>query len=103
MYNLFFRGKFKHHRYKEQSNNPHVDLTDMEDYLETYELLAVHSMFDDNVFQKLNVDMRRTRRFLHEFKTNKDLLGIVTKVNTEGKAEFEHYTYGEYCCQLFRK
>jgi hypothetical protein len=50
MYNLFFRGKFKHHRYKEQSNNPHVDLTDMEDYLETYELLAVHSMFDDNVF-----------------------------------------------------
>jgi ankyrin repeat protein len=101
MYNLFFRGKFKHHRDKEQSNNPHLDLTDMEDCLEKYELLAVHSMFDDNVFQKLNVDMRRTRRFLHEFKTNKDILGIVTKVNTEGKAEFEHYTYGEYFAAYF--
>jgi hypothetical protein len=101
MYNLFFRGKFKHNRDKEQSNNPHLDLTDMEDCLEKYELLAVHSMFDDNVFQKLNVDMRRTRRFLHEFKTNKDILGIVTKVNTEGKAEFEHYTYGEYFAAYF--
>ncbi|KAH0816061.1 hypothetical protein GEV33_006730 [Tenebrio molitor] len=101
MYNLFFRGKFKHHRDKEQSNNPHLDLTDMEDCLEKYELLAVHSMFDDNVFQKLNLDMRRTRRFLHEFKTNKDLLGIVTKVNTEEKAEFEHYTYGEYFAANF--
>jgi ankyrin repeat protein len=101
MYNLFFRGKFKHNRDKEHSNNPHLDLTDMEDCLEKYELLAVHSMFDDNVFQKLNVDMRRTRRFLHEFKSNKDLLGIVTKVNTEGKAEFEHYTYGEYFAANF--
>jgi hypothetical protein len=99
MYNLFFRGKFKHHRDKEQSNNPHLHLTDMEDCLEKYELLAVHSMFDDNVFQKLNVDMRRTRRFLHEFKSN--LLGIVTKVNTEGKAEFEHCTYGEYFAANF--
>jgi predicted nucleic-acid-binding protein len=73
----------------------------VEDILEKYEHLAVHSMFSEEVFQKLNVDLRRAQRFLNEIKTNKDPFGIVTKVNDEGKAVFEHFTYGEYFAARF--
>jgi hypothetical protein len=100
MYDLFFRGRFKHNRNKE-SKNPPQSWADVEDTLEIYEHLAVHSVLGDEVFQKLNGDLRRARRFLNEIKPNKDPLGIVTKVNDEGKAVFEHPTYGEYFAARF--
>jgi phosphoglycolate phosphatase-like HAD superfamily hydrolase len=53
------------------------------------------------VLKKLNLDLRRAQRFLNQIKTNKDPLGIVTKVNDEGKAVFEHFTYGEYFAARF--
>ncbi|CAH1383177.1 unnamed protein product, partial [Tenebrio molitor] len=77
------------------------ELSDVEDILEIYEHLAVHSVFSEKVFQKLNVDLRRAQRFLNEIKTNKDPFGIATKVNDEGKAVFEHFTYGEYFAARF--
>jgi ankyrin repeat protein len=101
MYEWFFRGRIKHNRDKEESKNPHLFWTDVEDILEIYEHLAVHSVFSEEVFQKLNVDLRRAQRFLNEIKTNKDPFGIVTKVNDEGKAVFQHFTYGEYFAARF--
>jgi ankyrin repeat protein/septum formation topological specificity factor MinE len=101
MYDWFFRGRIKHNRDKEESKNPHVSYANMEDTLEIYEHLAMHSVFSEEVFQKLHVDLRRAQRFLNEIKTNKDPFGIVTKVNDEGKAVFEHFTYGEYFAARF--
>jgi ankyrin repeat protein len=101
MYKFFFHGRFKHNRDKEQSKNPHLDLTEVEDTLEKYEPLALQSLFDNNIFEKLNIDMRRSRRFLNEVKTNKDPLGIVITVSGEDKAIFEHYTYAEYFAAKF--
>ncbi|KAJ3619813.1 hypothetical protein MTP99_005468 [Tenebrio molitor] len=100
MYDLFFRGRFEHNRNKE-SLNPTQIWADVEDTLEIYEHLAVHSVLDDEVFQKLKMDLRRAGRFLNKIKTNKDPLGIVTKINDEGKAVFEHPTYGEYFAARF--
>ncbi|KAH0819927.1 hypothetical protein GEV33_002864 [Tenebrio molitor] len=98
MYDLFFSGRFEHNRSK-QSKNPTQMWEDVEDTLEIYEHLAVHSVLDDEVFQKLN--LRRAGRFLNKIKTNKDPFGIVTKVNDEEKAVFEHPTYGEYFAARF--
>jgi ankyrin repeat protein len=96
MYDWFFRGRIKHNRDKEEAKNPHLSYENVEDILEIYEHLAVHSVFSEDVFQKLNVDLRRAQTFLNQIKTNKDRFGIVTKVNDERKAVFEHFTYGEY-------
>jgi ankyrin repeat protein len=101
MYELFFHGRFKHNRDKEESKNPHLSLAEEEDIFEKYELVAVHFLFGEVVSEKLNLDLRRARRFLDQVKTNKDPLGIVTKVNDEGKAVFEHFTYGEYFAARF--
>jgi hypothetical protein len=91
MYEWSFRGR----------KNPHLFPPDVEDTLEIYEHLAVHSVFSEEVFQKLKLDLRRAQRFLNHIKTNKDPFGIVTKVNDEGKAVFEHFTYGEYFTARF--
>jgi ankyrin repeat protein len=101
MYDWFFRGRIKHNQDKVKAQNPQLFWGDVEDILENYEHLAVHSMFSEEVFQKLNVDLRRAQRFLNEIKTNKDPFGIVTKVNDEGKAVFQHFTYGEYFAGRF--
>jgi hypothetical protein len=96
LYDLLFRGRFKHSRDKEGSKNPHLSLIDPEEILEKHELVAAHSVFGEEVFKKLDVDVKRTQRFLKQIEKNKDPLGIVTKVNKEGKAVFEHFIYGEY-------
>jgi hypothetical protein len=101
MYDLFFRGRIKHNRDKEESKISHLSLTEEEDILEKYELVTVHSVFGEEVLKKLNLDLRRAQRFLNQIKENKDPLGIVTKVNDEGKAVFGHFTYGEYFAARF--
>jgi ankyrin repeat protein/uncharacterized UPF0146 family protein len=101
MYEWFFRGRIKHNRDKVKSQNPQLFWEDVEDILEKYEHLAVHSVFSEEVFQKLDLDLRRAHRFLNQIKNNKDTFGIVTKVNDEGKAVFEHFTYGEYFAARF--
>jgi ankyrin repeat protein len=104
MYEWFFRGRIKHNQDKVKSQNPQLfweDGEDVEDILEKYEHLAVHSVFSEEVFQKLDLDLRRAHRFLNQIKNNKDTFGIVTKVNDEGKAVFEHFTYGEYFAARF--
>jgi ankyrin repeat protein len=101
MYDLFFRGRFKHNQEKQDSNNSHLSLADVDDILENHELVAVHSVFGEEILKKLNLDMRRAQRVLNQINTNKDILGIVTKVNDAGKAVFEHFTYGEYFAARF--
>jgi ankyrin repeat protein len=101
MYDLFFRGRFKHNRDKEGSKNPHLSLVKVEDILKIYEHLAVHSLFGEKILEKLNLDLTQVRSSLNDFKTNKDILGIVTKVSDEGKALFEHFTYREYFAARF--
>jgi ankyrin repeat protein len=101
MYDWFFRGRIKHNLDKEESKNPHLSMAEEEDILERYELLAVHSVLGEEVFQKLKMDLKGARRFLNKIKTNKDPLGIVTKVNDKEKAVFEHFTYGEYFAGRF--
>jgi ankyrin repeat protein len=101
MYDWFFRGRIKHNRDKQESKNTHLCDTDVEDILEKYEHLAVHSVFSKEVLQELNVDLTQTERFLNKIKMNNDFFGIVTKVNDEGKAVFEHFTYGEYFAARF--
>jgi hypothetical protein len=101
MYDWFFRGRIKHNRDKQESKNPHLFPPEVEDTLEIYEHLAVHSVFSEEIFQKLNVNLKRAQRFLNQIKENKDTFGIVTKVNDGGKAVFEHFTYGEYFAARF--
>jgi ankyrin repeat protein len=101
MYDWFFRGRIKHNRDKEESKNPYLFWTDLEDILEIYQHIALHSVFSEEVFRKLNVDLRRALRILNKIKMNKDPFGIVTKVNFEGKAVFQHFTYGEYFAARF--
>jgi ankyrin repeat protein len=101
MYDLIFRGRFKHNRDKEGSKNPHLSLVKVEDILKIYEHLAVHSLFGEKILEKLNLDLTQARSSLNDFKTNKDILGIVTKVSDEGKALFEHFTYREYFAARF--
>ncbi|KAH0811514.1 hypothetical protein GEV33_011277 [Tenebrio molitor] len=101
MYELFFRGRFKHNLDKEEPKNSHLFLANVEDVLELYELVAVHSVFGEEILKKLILDQRRVRRFLNQIKTNKDPLCIITKVNDEGKVVFEHFTYGEYFAARF--
>jgi ankyrin repeat protein/uncharacterized UPF0146 family protein len=96
MYEWFFRGRIKHNRDKEESQNPQLFWGDVEDILEKYEHLAVHSVFSEEVFQKLYMELKPIQRSLNKIKMNKDPFGIVTKVNDEEKAVFEHFTYGEY-------
>ena len=72
-----------------------------EDYFEKYEILALVTILDDVVFRELNLDLRRTRRFLDEIKRTRDPLGIVVHVNSENKAVFEHQTYAEYFACMF--
>jgi ankyrin repeat protein len=96
LYELLFLGILQHNKVKEESKNPHLSLVAEGDILENHELVAVHSVFGEEVLKKLNVDLRRIQRFIDKIKTNKDILGIVTKVNDEGKAVFEHFTYREY-------
>jgi ankyrin repeat protein len=101
MYDLFFRGRVKHNQDKEESKNSYLSLAEVDDILEKHELVAVHSVFGEEILKKLNLDMRRAQRVLNQIKTNKDILGIVTKVNDAGKAVFEHFTYGEYFAARF--
>jgi predicted nucleic-acid-binding protein len=101
MYEWFFRGRIKHNQDKVKSQNPQLFWEDVEDTLEKYEHLAVHSVFSEEISQKLDLDLRRAHRFLNQIKNNKDTFGIVTKVNDEGKAVFEHFTYGEYFAARF--
>jgi ankyrin repeat protein len=101
MYDLFFRGRITHNQDKEESKFPLLPKALVDNILETHELLAVHSMFDKEVLEKLSVDLRSVLRFIDEFKKDKNIFGIVTKVNEEGKAVFEHFTYGEYFAARF--
>jgi ankyrin repeat protein len=101
MYNLFFAGKIKHSLDKLESKYPHLELAKSENVLKKYEILALESLFDMDVFKTLNVETNVGEEFLTEIKENKDLLGIVVKVNSEGKAVFEHYTYAEYFAAVF--
>jgi ankyrin repeat protein len=101
MYELFFRGRFKHNLDKKEPKNSYLFLANVEDVLELYELVAVHSVFGEEILKKLILDQRRVRRFLNQIKTNKDPLCIITKVNDEGKVVFEHFTYGEYFAARF--
>jgi ankyrin repeat protein len=101
MYEMFFRGRFKHNLDKAVPKNLHLSLAEEEDILEKHELLAVHCVFGEEIFKKLNLDLRLVRRFLNHIKWYKDPLDIVTKVNVEGKAVFKHFTYGEYFAARF--
>ncbi|XP_063926833.1 uncharacterized protein LOC135140269 [Zophobas morio] len=101
MYRLFFDGRYKHTVSKQEAKNPHIVVGEAEDYFEKYEILALVTILDDVVFRELNLDLRRTRRFLDEIKRTRDPLGIVVHVNSENKAVFEHQTYAEYFACMF--
>ncbi|KAH0811459.1 hypothetical protein GEV33_011331 [Tenebrio molitor] len=77
MYEWSFRGRIKHNRDKEESKNPHLFPPDEEDTLEIYEHLAVHSVFTEEVLQKLKLDLRRAQRFLNHIKTNFDKARLI--------------------------
>jgi ankyrin repeat protein len=101
MYDLFFRGRFKHNQGKEDSKNPNPFEKDVAEVFEIWELVAVHSVFGEEVLKLLDVDYRRVPRYLKRLETNTDPLGVVTQVNDEGKAVFEYFTYGEYFAARF--
>jgi hypothetical protein len=103
MYDLMFSGRFKHCQDKKGSQNPQLSTDDADDYLNKHELAAVHSVFGEEVFEKVTVgmDLKGFRRFLKQIENNTNPLGFVTKVNDEGKAVFEHFTYGEYLAAQF--
>ena len=100
MYRFFFDGRYKHATDKQESKNPHLVIGEPEDYFEKYEILALQFLLDDDVVQRLNLDTRRSRRFLDRIKDKKDPLGIVVGV-TNDKAVFEHFTYAEYFACVF--
>jgi hypothetical protein len=57
MYEWFFRGRIKHNQDKVKSQNPQLFWGHVGDILEKYEHLAVHSVFSEEVFQKLKSSM----------------------------------------------
>jgi ankyrin repeat protein len=100
MYKLFFHGRIKHNFDKMEFKHQHLNIIKPEDVLKKYEVLALESLFSNDVFKTLNVEIN-LNDFLNEIIENKDPLGIVARVNSQGKAVFEHYTYGEYFAGVF--
>lgn len=96
MYRHFFEARYKHLINQHKSTNSFVVLRDLDDYLEDYELIALQSIFNSDVLNHLRLDLRRSERFLEKIKKERDPLGIIVKVDNEGKAVFEHVSYAEY-------
>ncbi|RZC36770.1 Ankyrin repeat domain containing protein, partial [Asbolus verrucosus] len=101
MYKIFFEGRYKYSVEKMQPKNPFLSVGALEDQLEKYEIAALQSLFDDDVFASLNLDVRGNRRFLGQIRRQKDPLGIIVNINGENKAVFEHFTFGEYFAAVF--
>jgi ankyrin repeat protein/energy-coupling factor transporter ATP-binding protein EcfA2 len=96
MYKIFFQGK-KKHQHRKFGVYEHEDLFDyyFDLYLEQYELLALKSCLDAATFDKLNINLGRSQKFLEKLKIE-DPFGIVSRVTDDSQAIFNHQTYAEY-------
>jgi ankyrin repeat protein/energy-coupling factor transporter ATP-binding protein EcfA2 len=96
MYKIFFQGK-KKHQHRKFGMYEHEDLFDyyFDLYLEQYELLALKSCLDAATFDKLNINLGRSQKFLEKLKIG-DAFGIVSRVTDDNQAIFNHQTYAEY-------
>jgi ankyrin repeat protein len=96
MYKIFFQGK-KKHQHRKLGVHEHEDQIgfDFDLYLEQYELLALKSCLDTTTFDKLKINLGRSKKFLEKLKIG-DPFGIVSRVTDDNQAIFNHQTYAEY-------
>jgi serine/threonine-protein phosphatase 6 regulatory ankyrin repeat subunit B len=96
MYKIFFQGK-KKHQHRKLGVHEHEDQLgfDINLYLEQYELLALKSCLDTTTFDKLKINLGRSKKFLEKLKIG-DPFGIVSRVTDDNQAIFNHQTYAEY-------
>jgi ankyrin repeat protein len=96
MYKIFFQGK-KKHQHRKLGVHEHEDQIgfDFDLYLEQYELLALKSCLDTTTFDKLKINLGRSKKFLEKLKIG-DPFGIVIRVTDDNQAIFNHQTYAEY-------
>jgi ankyrin repeat protein len=96
MYKIFFQGK-KKHQHRKLGVHEHEDQIgcDFDLRLEQYELLALKSCLDTKTFDKLKINLGRSKKFLEKLKIG-DPFGIVSGVTEDNQAIFNHQTYAEY-------
>jgi ankyrin repeat protein len=96
MYKIFFQGK-KKHQHRKLGVHEHEDQIGFyfDLYLEQYELLALKSCLDTTTFDKLKINLERSKKFLEKLKFG-DPFGIVSGVTEDNQAIFNHQTYAEY-------
>jgi ankyrin repeat protein len=96
MYKIFFQGK-KKHQHRKLGVHEHEDQIgfDFDLCLEQYELLALKSCLDTTTFDKLKINLGRSKKFLEKLKIG-DPFGIVSGVTEDNQAIFNHQTYAEY-------
>jgi ankyrin repeat protein len=96
MYKIFFQGK-KKHQHRKLGVHEHEDQIGFyfDLYLEQYELLALKSCLDTTTFDKLKINLERSKKFLEKLKFG-DPFGIVSRVTDDNQAIFNHQTYAEY-------
>jgi ankyrin repeat protein len=96
MYKIFFQGK-KKHQHRKLGVHEHEDQIgfDFDLYVEQYELLALKSCLDTTTFDKLKINLGRSKKFLEKLKIG-DPFGIVSGVTEDNQAIFNHQTYAEY-------
>jgi hypothetical protein len=96
MYKIFFQGKKKHQHRKLGMHEYENQLGfDFDLYLEEYELPALESCLDNTTFDKLNINLGRSQKFLEKLRTG-DPFGIVSGVTDDNQVIFSHQTYAEY-------
>ncbi|XP_068913168.1 uncharacterized protein [Tenebrio molitor] len=95
MYKIFFQGKKKHQHRKLGMHEYENQLGfDFDLYLEQYELPALVSCLDTTTFDKLKINLGRSKNFLEKLKIG-DPFGIVSGVTDDNEAIFNQ-TYAEY-------
>jgi hypothetical protein len=96
MCKIFFQGK-KKHQHRKLGVQEHEDQLgfNFDKYLEQYELPALKACLDTTTFDKLEINLEESQKFLDKLKTG-DPFGIVSGVTDDNQAIFNHQTYAEY-------
>jgi ankyrin repeat protein len=96
MCKIFFQGKKKHQHRKLGVQDYENQLGfNFDKYLEQYELPALKACLDTTTFDKLEINLEESQKFLDKLKTG-DPFGIVSGVTDDNQAIFTHQTYAEY-------
>lgn len=100
IFQMFFQGRYDQLINKLKLENAVPILKKFEDCLEDYELIALQTVFDSDISNNLDLNLRRSNRFLKEVEKEGDPLGIIVKVENKN-ALFKHHIYANYFVCLY--